>query len=245
MDKEEFLHDGAMKKKAAKPEQILHFLDQRSRLKRDVFELGKERFAQLKKVLEDLLGYWAVEMEKRDSRLELRFIDRNEFECALVIAGDYLLFHLHTNVFRIDEDSASFPQSAYLKENPDRAYCATIHIYNFLADSFRFERNRDVGYLVARVFVNAEKHFFAEGISSIPTIFKHFSTAELDEKAMKDLLCTCILEALNFELIAPGFEHISEIAMSDAIRSSGLTGQRTSKRMGFRFGFEREDEIGD
>ena len=38
-----------------------------------------------------------------------------------------------------------------------------INIYNFLSDSFVYDRERDLGYLVARVFLNKEGHFFVQG----------------------------------------------------------------------------------
>ena len=51
----------------------------------------------------------------------------------------------------------------YVKEDKMRSFCGVIHVYNFLNDSFKYNRLNDVGNLVARIFVNKDKHFFVEG----------------------------------------------------------------------------------
>jgi hypothetical protein len=42
-------------------------------------------------------------------------------------------------------------------------YFGVVNVYNFLSDSFRYNRERDLGYLVARIFLNKEGHFFVQG----------------------------------------------------------------------------------
>ncbi len=227
--------------KARSYDELRAFVLKRSALKRDVFELSKVEFAKLKQQLEAMVDKLHEEVHKVDPRLEVRFQDRNDFECAVVIAGDYLLFHLHTNIFRLDEEEASGANKTYLKQNTDRAYCATILVYNFLADSFRFERPNDAGYLAARIFINFEKHIAAEGINLIGSRYAAFSKEPLSENSLGELLQTIIYEALNFELLAPEYGSIAELRLTDAIRTSGLSGQRTSKRLGFRFSSDTEE----
>ena len=43
--------------------------------------------------------------------------------------------------------------TSYVKEDKNRSYCGVIHLYNFLADSFKYNRLNDVGYLIGRVFI--------------------------------------------------------------------------------------------
>jgi len=223
--------------------ELRRFVEERSALKRDVFELGKVRFAGLKGALKTDMERLAKDVHGKDDRLEIKYHDRNEFECGCTVAGDYILFHMHTNVFRLDSGDAEalYPVSDYLKENSDRAYCAVIHVYNFLADSFRFERSNDAGYLVTRIFINVEGHFFVEGLGHTAYGFDEFAKSRFDEKSLLRVLRSTIYEALNFEMIVPEYSRVSEIALSDAIRSAGLTGYRTSKRMGFRLSSDPEE----
>jgi len=224
--------------------ELRRFVEERSMLKRDVFELGKLRFSELKQLLKDEMGRLAKDMAKKDARLEIKFHDRNEYECGCTVAGDYILFHLHTNVFRLDADNgkdAPYPLTEYLRENSGRTYCAVINVYNFLADSFRYERNNDAGYLVTRIFINAENHFFTEGIASAGCGYEKFGESEFAGDAIPKVLRSVIYEALNFEMIVPEYALVSEIALNDAVRSGGLTGYRTSKRMGFRLSSDPDE----
>lgn len=221
--------------------EIRRFVSERSRLKRDVFELGKHCFSAVKDVLRKRIEQLAADIAQKDPRLEIKFHERNDFECGCTVAGDYILFHLHTNVFRIDAEAADDEVAEHVKKYPDRAYCAVIHVYNFLADSFRYERPNDAGYLAARIFINAEREFFVEGIGGITEAFGPFVGSVFNEAAADEMLMTVIYEALNFEMIVPEYALVAEIPLTDAVRSAGLTGQRTSKRMGFRFSDEHSE----
>lgn len=232
------------KGKIRKYSEVKRFVAERSRLKRDVFELGKVCFATLKGLLKQRIEQLAADTAEKDPRLEIKFHERNEFESGCTVAGDYILFHLHTNVFRIDADAAEDELSRHLDKFPDRAYCAVFHVYNFLADSFRFERPNDAGYLAARIFINAEREFFVEGIGGLTAAFGSFPDSVFDEAATDEVLMTVIYEALNFEMVVPEYASVAEIPLTDAVRSVGLTGQRTAKRMGFRFSDEASDRVG-
>lgn len=221
---------------------LKRFVLQRSVLKRDVYELGKKQLALLKGEVAAHIERLSADVGKVDKRLEIKFHERNEYEFACTIAGDYLLFNMHTNVFRIDTDMPDVPFGTYLTDDPNRAYCAVIHVYNFLADSFRFERGSDAGYLVARIFINAENHFFVEGINSLGERFSDFANATFDAQAATQVVLAVMLEALNFELLVPEYALVSDIALTNAIRTSGLTGRRTDKRLGFKLQAERLDE---
>jgi hypothetical protein len=223
---------------------LRRFVEERSALKRDVFELGKVRFAELKQALKADMERLAKDVRGKDERLEIKYHDRNEFECGCTVAGDYVLFHMHTNVFRLDADGeqdAFYPESEYLREKSQRTYCAVINVYNFLADSFRHERNSDAGYLVSRIFINSENHFFTEGIGKAVYAYEKFADSEITGRAIPKVLRTVIYEALNFEMLVPEYSLVSEIALNDAVRSGGLTGYRTSKRMGFRLSSDPEE----
>jgi hypothetical protein len=78
--------------------------------------------------------------------------------CELKAAGDLIIFHMHTNVFKLDQ-SHSLWKSSYLEEDEMRGYFGLINVYNFLSDSFKFNREGDLGYLVARIFLNKDGHF--------------------------------------------------------------------------------------
>ena len=69
---------------------------------------------------------------------------------------------MHTDVFEFDANHLVW-QSPYVQADRDNSYCGLINIYNFLSDSFKFNRNADEGYLIGRIFINRERCYFVEG----------------------------------------------------------------------------------
>ena len=139
-------------------EQILSLLKNKSVLKQDVFHNTIAQFNSLKEVLKTTIQELTNQFGNTDSRVTFEYRDRGAFQCEIRVAGDLLIFQMHTNVFQFEKDS-SFWQTGYLKESPENSYVGTINVYNFLSDSFRYDRTSDIGYLLARVFINKENHF--------------------------------------------------------------------------------------
>ena len=80
---------------------------------------------------------------------------------------------MHTNTFYLKNHHIW--NSSYVKEDKYRAYCSVINVYNFLSDSFKYNRVNDLGFMIGRIFINKEKHFFTEGngrMSFLLIIFK-------------------------------------------------------------------------
>ena len=70
---------------------------------------------------------------------------------------------MHTNTFSFDK-SHQIWNSSYVKEDEYKAYCGVINVYNFLSDSFKYNRANDLGYMIGRLFINKEKHFFTRRV---------------------------------------------------------------------------------
>ena len=51
----------------------------------------------------------------------------------------------------------------YVQKDELNSYSGIINIYNFLTDSFKYDRIDDLGYLVGRLFINRHSHYFVEG----------------------------------------------------------------------------------
>ena len=109
-------------------------------------------------VLQALVLEYNSELTVDDSRIKLEFEDKGQFVCQLKIGGDVLVFQMNTNAFEFDRAHELW-KSEYVIKSPINSYCGVINIYNFLHDSFRYNRLNDLGYLVARVFINLEGHF--------------------------------------------------------------------------------------
>ncbi len=215
-------------------EQILSLLKNKSVLKQDVFHNTIAQFNSLKEVLKTTIQELTDQFGNTDSRVSFEYRDRGAFQCEVRVAGDLLIFQMHTNVFQFEKES-SFWQTGYLKEQPEKSYVGTINVYNFLSDSFRYDRTADVGYLLARVFINKDNHFVVQGKKQMGIMFNDIVASNFDTNSQSKFIDQVILYALNFDLLIPPYENLHQITveeMQDINHSGGLA---TGKRMGFQF----------
>lgn len=222
--------------------EILELIGSKSKLKRDVFELSKKRFKELKTNLCNYIQQLSKGVKEIDPRLEVDYQDLGEYYAQVTIAGDTLVFSLHTNVFVFPESSPLWTTS-YLKNNEQKAYCSTIQVYNFLADSIRFKRDTDSGYLLARLFLNTDNHFFVEGKRELGLMFNNFMNEEFTQERMTDFITAVIKHSISFDLFVPNYENVAAITLGDANKLKDNIALKTGKRLGFQFGLSEESEI--
>ncbi len=223
-----------MREYESKKEDILFTLKEKSTVKQTVYNNVSKIFGDVKDVLQDIDGFFMKKIPKRDDNLAIYYRDRGEFEAKIKLAGDVLIFNMHSNVFYFDRNHAIWKNS-YVKEDKTRAYCGMINIYNFLADSFKYNRIYDIGYLVARVFVNKENHYFVEGKKEVGFLYNDFGNAVIDKKAVTSIVESSILYCLNFDLLTPPYDSVKELTVEEMERSINNMKFRTGKRLGFKF----------
>ena len=201
-------------------------------LKQKVYSNSLESFNLFK---QEVLKLTAEYADVKDSdKIVFEFTDRGEFEFELKFAGDILVFLMHTNVFEIPRQN-EIMRTKYIKQDKSRSYCGLINIYNFIADSFKYDRDNDLGYLIGRVFINKEKHFFIEGKKEIGMIFNNFEQSVLDEKSAYEIVTSAIEYTINFDLLLPPFESVKMVSVYDIRERTQSLSMRTAKRLGFKF----------
>jgi hypothetical protein len=222
-----------MNKQNANP-LILKLLKEKSSLKQDVFHNNIKAFEELKSAIKELSAILKREAEKIDNRIIVDYKDKGPYEIELKVAGDVLLFHMHTNVFQFDKSHYMW-KSSYVREDESRSYCGMIYVYNFLADSFKYNRVSDVGYMIARIFINKENHYFVEGKRQLGILYNDFSTKKIDADTFKNILVSTVLYTLDFDLFTPPFDEMQEMSVSQILETSENMRIKTGKRLGFRF----------
>ncbi|HAA01251.1 MAG TPA: hypothetical protein DEP18_07415 [Flavobacteriales bacterium] len=219
---------------------ILKSLKEKSSVKQDVFYLSKARFSEFKKILAEFANLVSKEASKIDERLKVVFTDKGEYEAQLQVAGDVLVFHLHTNVFLFDSDHSLW-KTSYLKDDASRGYCGIIHVYNFLSDSFKYNRLGDLGYLVARVFVNRENHFMVQGKRQLGFLYNDFINSQFSPEQMKAVVESIVLYTIDFDLFTPPYDLIKEVSLMEIKELSDTLQMKTGKRLGFKFQADSDD----
>lgn len=209
-------------------------------MKQDVYENIQSKFERFKEHLRltiDTLEHGAGEADKR---LKFSYSEKSDHEVQAQIAGDVLIFQMHTNVFQFDKENSLW-KSSYLKEDEKRGYVGTINVYNFLADSFRYQRAQDVGYLIGRVFVNKEDHFLVQGKRQLGFLYNDFINGVLTDDKVKEIVHSALLYTLDFDLYAPPYQQQQQVSVGQIMAMSQSLNVPTGKRLGFKFSHD-EDE---
>jgi len=217
-----------------KKEQILTALEMKSLVKQKVYDQTLEVFNMLKEILQELSNEYNSEIQIKDPRVGFEFRDRGQFEAELKVAGDILIFSMHSNIFEFDRDHNVWKLS-YVKDNSMYSYCGIINVYNFLADSFKYNRLDDLGYLVSRVFVNIEKHFFVEGKRQQEYLYNNFGKSILTKEILKDIILKIVLYALEFDLLVPPYDNVKIASVGQLNEKIEFSRMQTGKRLGFKF----------
>ena len=186
----------------------MSLLNGKSVLKASIFDQCLEVFNQLKDVLSEMSNDLNELLQNNGARrVRLEYRDRGKFEAELKFADDVLVFSMHTDIFYFDRNHPVW-KNPYLKENRSNGYCGIINVYNFLYDSLKYNRLDDLGYLVARMFINREKAFFIEG------------------KRQK---------RQTFDLLVPPYDLVKEASVEQINTKIESSKMKTGKRLGYKY----------
>ncbi|MCX7728712.1 MAG: hypothetical protein N2203_04495 [Bacteroidia bacterium] len=223
-------------------QKILSLVKEKSVLKQDVFFNTIKNFGIFKSLSKNIINELKPTIDGIDKRISIQHFEVNQFAYRLKIAGDILEIFMHTNVFEIDKSSPLY-KSPYIKQNPLNAYCGVIYVYNFMADSFKYNRLNDIGILIARIFINRENHFFIETKLPLATKYSNFSLEPLSENIIQEIINDLIIFALEFDLSIPPFDATREISVNQINEQTSWITMRTGKRLGFYTDSNNEDDF--
>jgi hypothetical protein len=213
---------------------ILDTLSGKSAIKQAIYDVVVDCFGMVKEVLTDLQDGYNNKLKKADERLLLEFQDNGLFGAQIRVASDILIFSMHSNIFQFDRDHNIW-KTSYVSADHSVAYCGIINIYNFLADSFKYNRLADLGYLICRIFINKNRHFFVEGKRQQKYYYTSFGQETISRTALEEVINTAIGYALEFDLLVPPYDTVKLTTVEQAILNIEYSRTKTGKRLGFRF----------
>ncbi len=213
---------------------ILSSLKDKSAVKQKVHDNTLKVMEDLKEILQELNQEFNEKLSDTDQRVHLEYTDNGLYGAQLKIAGDLLIFAMHSNVFEFDRGHGIW-KTSYVKADKMASYCSIINIYNFLADSIKYNRKQDLGYLVGRIFINKDLYYFTEGKRQLGFFFNSFGNEVINKSSLTHIISLAINYTLAFDLLVPPYDTVkiaSVEQISDRIQLSKL---RTGKRLGFQF----------
>jgi hypothetical protein len=220
---------------------LFNLIKDKGILKQDVFSNIILNFKVLKSVLKEIGDDLSERIANEDERVIIEYKDSGEFEAQLRVAGDLLVFQMHSNVFKFNIENSLW-KSSYLSENPNRGFCGLINVYNFLNDSFKYNRSNDLGYLIGRLFINHENHFMVQGKRQLGFLYNDFINAVIDKEKLKSIVQSAILYSLDFDLLVPSYDLVNQVSVNQVKQVGDDLKLRTAKRLGFVFQ-NNNDEI--
>lgn len=212
---------------------ILDTLIQKSVAKQEAYTCTLEQFIALKKVMKFLIENYKKQLKEYSQKINLHFSENGVFEAKMQVAGDMLVFDMHSNIFAFDEKHWIW-KNEYVKKDNRNSYCGVISVYNFLADSFKYKRLGDYGYIVARVFINREGYFFLDGDPDFSLFNENFGKNKLDVAALREITQLIIQYSLEADLLIPSLENMQITTVKQMIAKTDKPKVDTGKPMGFQ-----------
>ena len=224
-----------MKKKTERKTKslIISTLMDKNLVKQQVQDNLAQTFSLLKEALTELTEEYNQSLSSSKSNFQVE-LNCGHSECELSYSTEMLIFNSQHNVFEFDKSHPIWTNS-YVQDNPLNAFTGIINIFNFLSDSYKNNRYEDLGYLIARIFINRDMHYFVEGKRQLGFLYNDFANSKINKQEIKNIAESAILYSLDFELLVPIYDDISIVSveqMKDKVNKSRV---QTGKRLGFQF----------
>lgn len=231
-----------MKKDQSKKtkELILNTLIEKTAIKKQAFNNTLECLNLIKDTLKEIATEYNASLEDKGCEPLLEYKDRGIYELEFKIAGDMIVFNMHTNIFDFDK-SHNIWKMAYVQKDPTAAYCGVINVYNFLADSYKYSRLNDIGYLIARIFINKEQHYFIEGKRQLGFLYDNFDKSVISPADIRKILESTLLFTLDFDLLVPEYDQVNMLTVAQMKENINNSKTQTAKRLGFKFNADNDD----
>lgn len=217
---------------------IKDLLENKSTAKQATYRHVVNAFAvfsnEAKRVVDEL--HRRAHPDDQDVTVEFNVISEHEFDVKL--AGDMLIFVMHTNIVTF-EDTHPIMKEDYIKNNDVNRYFGQIMIYNFMADSLKFNRTNDPGYLLARLLINHDNRFFVEGEKELSE-YNRISDDPITEDLLRRIVKIVLKMAIENDLIAPPYTQVKSVTLHQKREHTPEMGG--GQKIGFRMSYENKTE---
>ncbi len=185
--------------------EIIELLKFKACTKQKVYKDIQEVFRKMKKIAADLANEIDHNIQEVDKSVDVDFINVSEFEFQIKFSGDIIVFSMHSNIVTFPNEHI-LHKSPYIVEDSKRGFFGAIVVYNFLADSLRYKRMADPGYLLGRMFVNNEAHYYVEGVRQMSFLYPDIAKNTLTDDILKQFIESAMVASLEIDSQMPTFE---------------------------------------
>lgn len=206
-------------------------ITEKTKVKLSVYKNLENFFSQLRDEAKKLSTILSDSFKDMDPPIAVSFAESPPFEFRMVVGGDTLVAVMQSNVVSFDESSPILKQP-YFKAQKPHIFFGQILFYNFLTDSFQFNRYDDLGYLVGRAFIDVKGNFMVEGDRRLHYAFSSFKDCPCKASNASMLMIKALNAVLDNDLVAPEFQALELITLGQKENYS-ISANKASK-IGFK-----------
>lgn len=216
-------------------DRIQFLLENKSTAKQVTYKNLLAAFEILRQEASRIITELAGRVKPDDHDVTIHFREVNEHEFEVKLAGDLVSFVLHTNIVTFDPGNPVM-QDPYIHQNAINRYFGQIMVYNFMADSLKFNRINDPGYLLARLLINHEGRYVVEGDSHLAALAGKISPSPITEEELAILVKFVLTMAIENDLMAPPFPDVRFITLHQKMEKTQELG--AGQKIGFRMSYQ-------
>ncbi|WP_240676132.1 hypothetical protein [Botryobacter ruber] len=213
---------------------IINGLQQKSATKQIIYRNTKETFERMKQISVEIVAELTDRITRQNADVVIEYRNVSEHEYHIKFSGDLLIFVMHSNIITFP-DSYEIMRNKYVEKDFRRRFFGHIMAYNFMADTIKYNRLDDPGYLVGRMLVNIEKHFCIEGVKQMDLSYDQIAKNKVTDHILRIIVESAIIAAINNDLMGQDVSEIERITLKQKLDNAQLTKPR---KVGFMMNHE-------
>src|SRR5690606_1372598 len=160
-----------------------------------------------------------------DANVVIEYKSITDLEFQIKFSGDLLVFVMHSNIVTFPDDY-EIMRSDYVEEDFRRRFFGHIMAYNFMADTIKYNRLDDPGYLVGRMLINIDKHFVIEGVKQMDLSYDRIARNKITDDVLRLIVESAMIAAVNNDLMGQDVSDIERITYKQKLENSQLSRPR-------------------
>ena len=209
-------------------EYLKESLETRAALKQRVWDVTQKFFNELKTEAKSLGNELRELISLKDVLIEVKEVGEREF--SIKFGSDVLVFGMQTNIVTFDAGN-HLMKLKEIQDDKTLGYFGQIMIYDFMADSVKYERTGDAGYLIARLSINADNTFHIEGVRGLHYLFPPGGTENNSENVAL-FLKKALVVTIESDLMGKDFEKIRQTTLGEKLARNKEIGY--DSKIGFK-----------
>ncbi|PVY41093.1 hypothetical protein [Pontibacter virosus] len=213
---------------------IIQGLQQKSATKQAIYRNTYQTFTRMKELSQEIVDELTNRITTHNADVVIEYKAISDLEFQIKFSGDLLVFVMHSNIVTFPDDY-EIMRNDYVDEDFRRRFFGHIMAYNFMADTIKYNRLDDPGYLVGRMLINIENHFVIEGVKQMDLPYDRIARNVISDDMLRLIVESAMIAAVNNDLMGQDVSDIERITYKQKLENSQLSRPR---KLGFMVSHE-------